>query len=119
MLYSLKVRSEVEDKMCWIPARKKSFEVKSYYKVLLSPIQSSFPWKSIWKVKVPPRVTFFVWMTTLGKILTLDNLRKINIIVMEWYYMCKTSRESIDNLFLHCMGCYRVVEYDLAIVWVV
>jgi len=82
MLYTLKVRCEGEDKMYWIPARKKSFEVKSYYKVLSSPIQSSFPWKSIWKVKVPPRVAFFVWTATLGKILTLDNLRKRKIIVI-------------------------------------
>jgi len=74
MLYTLKVRSEGKDKICWIPARKKSFEVKSYYKVLSSPIQFSFPWKSIWKVKVPPRVAFFVWIAALGKILTLDNL---------------------------------------------
>jgi hypothetical protein len=34
-------------------------------------------------VKVPPRMTFFVWTATIGKILTLDNLRKRNIIVME------------------------------------
>jgi hypothetical protein len=45
-------------------------------KVLSSSKQSSFMWKSIWKVKVPPRVAFFVWTATLGKILTLDNLRK-------------------------------------------
>jgi hypothetical protein len=53
MLYTLKIRNEGEDKMCWNPGRKKSFEVKSYYKVLSSPIQSSFPWKSIWKVGPP------------------------------------------------------------------
>jgi hypothetical protein len=70
MLYTLKIGSEGDDKMCWIPVQKKSFRVKSYYKVLSSPIQSSFPWKSIWKVKVPPRVAFFVWTATLGKILT-------------------------------------------------
>jgi len=46
-MYSFKVRCEGEDKICWIPARRKSFEVKSYYKVLSSPIQSSFPWKCI------------------------------------------------------------------------
>jgi hypothetical protein len=46
-MYSLKVRCEEDDKICWIPSRRKSFEVKSYYKVLSSPIQSSFPWKSI------------------------------------------------------------------------
>jgi len=50
MLYTLKIRSEGEDKMCWIPVRKKSFQVKSYYKVVSNPIQSFFPWKSIWKV---------------------------------------------------------------------
>jgi hypothetical protein len=103
MLYTLKVSSEGEDKLCWVPARKKSFEVKSYYKLLSSPIQSSFPWKSIWKVNVPSRVAFFVWTATLGKSLTLDNLRKRNIIVMDWCSMCKTAGESIDHLFLHCM----------------
>jgi hypothetical protein len=47
-------------------------------------------------------VTFFVWTVALGKILTLDNLRKRNMIVMEWCCMCKTCGESIDHLFLHC-----------------
>jgi hypothetical protein len=103
MLYTHKIRSEGEDKMCWNPVRKKAFEVKSYYKVLSSPIQSYFLWKSIWKVKVPPRVAFFVWTATLGKILTLNNLRKRNIIVMELCFMRKSSGESIDHLFLHCM----------------
>jgi hypothetical protein len=35
----------------------------------------------------------------LGRILTLDNLRKMNVIVVDWSYMCKMSGESID---LHC-----------------
>jgi hypothetical protein len=51
---------------------------------------------------VPPRVTFFTWTAVLGKMLTMDNLRKKNIIVMEWCCMCKKSEESIDHLFLHC-----------------
>ena len=37
----------------------------------------------------------------LGKIFTLDNLRKMNVIVVEWCYMCNKSGESIDYL-LHC-----------------
>jgi hypothetical protein len=51
---------------------------------------------------VPPRVAFFVWIVVLGKILTLDNLRNMNVIVMEWCCMCKKCRESIDHFFLHC-----------------
>jgi hypothetical protein len=121
MLYTLKVSSEGEDKLCWMPTRKKFFEVKSYYKVLSSPIQSSFPWKSIWKANVSPRVAFFVWTASLGKTLTLDNLRKRNIFVIEWCFMCKTSGESIDHLFLHCMVAtelWRTILQLFGVEWV-
>ncbi len=40
----------------------------------------NFPWKSIWKPRVPTRVVFFLWTATLGRILTVDNLRKKNTI---------------------------------------
>jgi hypothetical protein len=59
-------------------------------------------WKIIWKSKFPPRVAFFVWTAVLGKIITIDNLRKKNIIVTKWSCMCKKSGESIDHLLLHC-----------------
>jgi hypothetical protein len=38
----------------------------------------------------------------LGRILTLDNLRKRHVIVMDWCYRCKKTGESIDYLLLHC-----------------
>lgn len=76
--------------------------MKSFYKVLSIRIQSSFSWKNIWNVKVPLRVAFFVWSVTLEIFLTLDNLQKRNITVMEWFYTCKTCGESIDHLFLYC-----------------
>jgi hypothetical protein len=47
------------------------------------PTSSPFPWKSIWRVEVPSRVAFFEWMAALGKILNLDNLRKMNVIVLD------------------------------------
>jgi hypothetical protein len=77
------------------------FEIRSFYHVLSIPAASPFSWKSIWSGKALLRVAFFVW-TALGKILTLDNLRKRNIIVVDWCCMCKRSGESIDYLFLHC-----------------
>jgi hypothetical protein len=42
-----------------------------------------------------------MWTTASKKILTLDDLRKKNVIVVEWYCMCKKSVESIAHL-LHC-----------------
>jgi hypothetical protein len=43
-----------------------------------------------------------VWTATHGKILTLDNLRKRGVILVEWYCRCRRSRESINLLLLHC-----------------
>jgi hypothetical protein len=68
--------------------------------VLIRKNGPSFPWKSIWRVKAPTRVAFFVWLVALGKILTYDNLCKKNVVVIEWYCMCKKNGESIDHLFL-------------------
>jgi hypothetical protein len=51
---------------------------------------------------VPTRVAFFGWSAALKKILTHDNLRKRNIVVVEWYCMCKKNKESVDHLLIHC-----------------
>jgi hypothetical protein len=47
-------------------------------------------------------VAFFVWTAALGKILTHDNLRRRDIVVVEWCVMCKKHGESVDHLLLHC-----------------
>ena len=76
--------------------------MKSFYKAVFDLDHEMFPWKSIWRTKVPTRVAFFGWIAALGKILTHDNLRKQNIVVVEWCYMYKKNGESVDHLLLHC-----------------
>ena len=90
------------DKIWWVPSRKGKFEVRSFYNILISNVSLLFPWKSIWHTKAPPRVAFFVWSAALGKILTLDNLRKKNMVLINGCGMCKKDEESIDHLLLHC-----------------
>ena len=80
----------------------KHFEVKSFYEMLHGKGVVDFPQKGIWKVKSPLRVAFFVWSTALGKILTIDNLRRRGIIVGEWHCMRQQGLESVDHLLLHC-----------------
>jgi hypothetical protein len=75
--------------------------VKSFYFILNSSISFPFPWKSIWRTKAPPRVAFFVWSAALGRILTLDNLKRRNIVLVNRCGMCKKEEESIDHLLLH------------------
>jgi hypothetical protein len=50
-------------------------------------------WKSIWRIKVPLRAAFFTWSAALGKILTMDNLRKRHVIVVDRCCMCKVHCE--------------------------
>ena len=38
----------------------------------------------------------------MGKILTVENLSKRHIILMNWCYMCQGGRETVDRLLLHC-----------------
>jgi hypothetical protein len=45
---------------------------------------------------------FFAWSAALGKIFTLDNLRKRHVIMIDRCCLCKINRESVDHLRLHC-----------------
>jgi hypothetical protein len=91
-LYSQRVRQGDEDNIYWIPSRRKMFEVKSYYHEYIN-----FSELSIFLEEYLENQG-----STLEKILTLDNLQKMNVIVVDWYCMCKKSGESIDHLFLRC-----------------
>ena len=116
LLYSQRIRHGGEDKICWTPLKRKNFELTSYYKLRINLKPVDGPWKSIWKSKAPPRVVFFVWTAALGKILTMDNLCKKNIIVTEWCCMCKRNGESIVHLLLHCEVAVGL-EYGMSVIW--
>ena len=45
---------------------------------------------------------FFVWISALGNILTIDNLRKQKILILDWCCMCKRNEVSVDHLLIHC-----------------
>jgi hypothetical protein len=100
LLYSYNLGGGV-DKIWWVLNRKGKFEVRSFYSILTSFVSFPFPWKSIWCTKAPSRVAFFVRSAVLGKILTLDNLRKKNMVLVNRCGMCK-EEESIDHLLIHC-----------------
>jgi hypothetical protein len=101
LLYSCHMEGVGEDRLSWRSRPSKGFTVKTFYHCLC-PLSGSFPWKFIWKAKVPPRIAFFSWTAALGKLLTIDNLRKRNLIIVDWCCLCKQSGESVDHLLLHC-----------------
>ena len=101
LLYSTLVSGMGEVKLSWGTMDSKDFTVKRFYRCLSSPPSRPFP-KCIWKARVPPCVAFFSWSATLGKILTIGNLRRRSLILVDWCCMCKESGEIPDHLMLHC-----------------
>ncbi|XP_041002530.1 uncharacterized protein LOC121248205 [Juglans microcarpa x Juglans regia] len=101
-LYSTSIQRGSRDKMLWNLSKKGTFSVSSFYHKLTNPGLSMFLWKSIWKTKAPSKAAFFVWTASLDKILTTDNLRKRQVVVLDWCCMRKKHEESVDHLLLHC-----------------
>ena len=60
-LYSIKLKKVSADKLCWNPSKKRLFDVRLFYYVLISYDTNVFPWKCIWRSRAPLRVTFFAW----------------------------------------------------------
>jgi hypothetical protein len=102
LLYSFRSRRGGEDKLWWTPSHKGIFDIRSFYKTIAFKDNPSFPWKSIWRTKAPSKVAFFVWSASLGKILTLDNLRRRQVIMVNRCCLCKLDGVSVDHLLLHC-----------------
>jgi hypothetical protein len=75
VLHLVTVRKGSKDELLWVPSKRGIFKVKSFLCSLCYE-ESRFPWKSVWRTQAPLRAAFFAWLAALGKILTLDNLRK-------------------------------------------
>jgi hypothetical protein len=82
LLYSLGLRRGGEDKLCKAPPKRGLFDVRSFYNVLVPHDGTHFSWKSFWRSKAPLRSAFCAWLAYMGKTLTVDNLRKQHIIVV-------------------------------------
>ena len=102
MLHSVRVRRECEDRLWWISSKRGLFKFKVLFYSLACNESRRFPWKGVWRMQASLRSAFFVWLAALSKILTLDNLRKCHVIVINRCCMCKRSEETVDHLLLHC-----------------
>lgn len=63
----------------------------------------------------------FAWSATLRKILTMNNLRKRHIIIVDWCCMFKKSGESNDHLLLQCEivnALWNTILSSVRLAWV-
>jgi hypothetical protein len=62
----------------------------------------------VWQTQAPTQAAFFAWLAALGKILTMNNLRKRHVILVDRCCMCKCNGESVNHLLLHCDVAYAL-----------
>lgn len=81
--------------------RARGFQVQNLYSFLIPAWPGMFLWHSVSKARVSSRVAFFVWTAVLDKILTANNLRYRNFVLVSRYFTCKVSTESVDHVNFH------------------
>jgi hypothetical protein len=101
VLYSVVVSRGRADRLWWVSSKSGLFKFKSFSSLACFE-GSRFPWKSVWRTQAPSRAAFFAWSAALSKILTVDNLRKMHVIIMDRCCLCKRNGELVDHLHLHC-----------------
>ena len=110
IIYSKLPRGEADDPLSWKLTQTKFFDVCFYfiyiyiyiYFFFSGPLNASFPWKSIWCIKAPKRVSFLLWTTVWDRILTIDNLVKRGLSLINWCCLCRCNGDIVDHLLLHC-----------------
>ena len=79
-----------------------------------------FPCRLIWRASTPVKVAVFVWEASLGKMLTIDNLQKRGITLVNKCYMCKGESNSVDHLLVYCKvarALWELAMNRLGICW--
>ena len=112
-----KVNVGLEDTVRWEGSRN-VFTVKSLYKMLEQmPPPVLFPWKFIWRNCAQPKLCFFAWEAVWGKILTLDQLKRIGFAFANRCLLCQEWEEIVDHLLLHCEKSRVPLGVALLSIW--
>ncbi|KAL4189211.1 hypothetical protein AMTRI_Chr08g205860 [Amborella trichopoda] len=97
-----------KDSMIWTPSPSGRFSVKSFYRVIAEGNELSDISSKAWDSIAPPRAQFFLWLATLGKPLTIDNLQKRGFQIPNRCVMCLEEEENVTHLLLHCKFAFSV-----------
>lgn len=68
--------------------------------------KSRRPWKLVWKTNLPMKIKCFSWITLNNVSLTLDNLNRKSLQLVNICSFCKKIRGRVSLIFLHCPLAY-------------
>ena len=115
LLHNKKIRPFQEDRLLLKETLTSGFLVSLMYRKLRYTPPTDFPWQSIWNPIVPPKLGFFAWEVSWGKVLTLDQLKRRGISLVNRCCLCEENEETIDHLLIHCTRAKILWDILLAI----
>lgn len=65
-------------------------------------------WAKAWMKGMTPKVNIFFWILLQNKVLTLDNLQKRGMIIINHCALYKNDRKSVDHIILHCQFAKKI-----------
>ena len=104
-----------EDKLLLKGDKEKGFSVRTMYKCFDHFPAIDFPYRLIWNPVVPLKIRVFAWEATWGKVLTLDQLKRRGMILVNRCFMCREEEENIDHLLIHCKSAKMLWNLFLSI----
>ena len=96
------INPNLNDSFWWKKAKNGCFSVKTCVELLEGGSQQSVPIKMLWNPTIPTKVGFFAWEVWWGKILTMDQLKKMGFSLASRCVFCGKDEESLEHLFIHC-----------------
>ena len=78
-LHNKKIRPFQEGRLLLKETMTDGFSVRLMYRKLMHSLRTDFPCRSIWNPIIPPKLGFFAWEASWGKVLTLDQLKRRGI----------------------------------------
>lgn len=104
ILNNASIQEEGEDNRVWVASQDGLFS-KSAGSNMISPLFN------LWKLKAPG-VIAFSWLALQTRILTMDNLRRQKIIMVNACPMCLVEEETVDHLLMSCRVVHVMVTYS-------
>ena len=101
----------IEDKIIWGADASGCFKVSSMFRTKEKGPHTL--WNKAWIKGLTPKINIFFWIFLQNKILTLDNLRKRGINVVNRCSLCKEGYEDRNHLFLSCTYSQKVWSFIL------
>ena len=114
MLNDAILTQDVADKAVWIHHNSGAYKVKSFLNLMIDPqglSQGMFAHANIvWRSLTPPKSELLLWFLMVGKLNTLDRLKRFNIRpdMDSICVLCKQEEESINHLFCYCPFTWNV-----------